>query len=88
MLEVTNDRIGEEALQKRGTGLAAAIHAIKSAVQAYRAKAAEEAVSFDHVPLERSHLATLMDFAQTGPGDGPDERRAVGNVSEWLDRDI
>ena len=68
--------------------LAAAIHAIKSAVQAYRAKAAEEAVSFDHVPLERSHLATLMDFAQTGPGDGPDERRAVGNVSEWLDRDI
>jgi hypothetical protein len=68
--------------------VAAAIHAIKAALQAYRAKAAEEAIAFDHVPLERSHLATLMDFAQTGPGGGPEERRAIGNVSEWLDRDI
>ena len=28
MLEITNDRIGEEALQKRGTGLAVAVHAL------------------------------------------------------------
>ena len=28
MLEVTNDRIGEETLQKRGTGLAVAVHAL------------------------------------------------------------
>jgi hypothetical protein len=65
--------------------LAAAVHAIKSAIHAYRAKAAAEAVSFDHIPLERSHLATLLDFA---PEPGHDAHRAAGNVSEWLDRDI
>ncbi len=67
--------------------LAAAIHGIKAAIQAYRAKAAEEAISFDHIPLERSHLATLMDFAPDDVGAG-DAYRAAGNVSGWLDRDI
>ena len=28
MLEITNDRISEETLQKRGTGLAVAVHAL------------------------------------------------------------
>ena len=68
--------------------LAAAVHAIKSAIAAYRAKAAEEAVSLDHIPLERSHLATLMDFAPDDSEAGHDAHRAAGNVSEWLDRDI
>lgn len=67
--------------------LATAIHAIKAAIEAYRAKAAEEAASFDHIPLERSHLATLMDFAPGDVGAG-DAYRAAGNVSAWLDRDI
>lgn len=68
--------------------LAAAINAIRSAIAAHRSKAAAEAASADHVPLERSHLATLMDFARAEPGGDQAERRAIGNVSEWLDQDI
>lgn len=67
--------------------LAAAIHAIRTAIQAYRSRAAEDAVSLDHISLERSHLATLMDFAPDDVGAG-DAHRAAGHVSEWLDRDI
>lgn len=80
---------GVDASETKGGShpLAAAIHAIRSAIQAYRAKAAEEAIAFDHIPLERSHLATLMDFAPDDVGAG-DAYRAAGNVSEWLDRDI
>ncbi|MBR0649358.1 hypothetical protein GXW78_06770 [Roseomonas terrae] len=65
--------------------LISAVRAIKAAIQAHRAKAAEDAL---HVPLERSHLSALLDFAQGAPGGGPDERRATTNVAEWLDQDI
>ncbi len=68
--------------------LAAAVHAIKSAIQAYRAKAADEALSIENLPIERHHLATVMDFARMGTDGDPDQRLATGNVSEWLDRDI
>lgn len=73
------------AKDERFHPLAAAVHAIKAAIQAYRAKAAEEAASVDHIPLERSHLATLLDF---GPEPGHEAHRAAGNVSAWLDQDI
>ncbi|BDG72446.1 hypothetical protein [Roseomonas fluvialis] len=68
--------------------LATAIRAIKAAIQAYRAKAAQEALSIDDLPIDRDHLATVMDFARIGDDGEPDQIRAAGNVSEWLDRDI
>ena len=63
--------------------LAAAVKAIRAAIASHRAKAVEGEAAADRLPLERSHLATLMDFAP----DGSMAADASANIAGWLDRE-
>ncbi len=65
-----------------------AVHALKAALHAHRSASADEAQGAPGLHVERGHLETLLDVAQGVPEGGPETRRAVLNVSEWLDQDI